>query len=87
MARFRTSVATYGNCRLLQRRHYSKSAASTALSEKPVARMIAERLGAPVITLQRLDAAMPRHVHDFEKLSAVLCFATKAELNRNWKML
>jgi hypothetical protein len=63
MAGCRTNVVTCENRRLLQGGHY------TALSEKPIARMIAERLRPPVI--ERFDLPMPRYVHDFEHVGAI----------------
>jgi hypothetical protein len=53
------------------KRHATAARAPTR-SQKPIACMIAERLRPPVVSLERLDPAVPRHIHDLEDVGAVL---------------
>lgn len=48
------------------------SATAHAPLQEILSGVIAESFGAPVVSLERLDAAMPRHVHHPEDVGAVL---------------
>jgi hypothetical protein len=49
-----------------------RGAPLTNSSQKPLPRVVPKRLRPPVMTLERLDSPVPRHVHDLEEVGTML---------------